>query len=305
MCRCGLETCGVALSEFLRIPIHVLQTPPPRISERLTVDLQAMAPSTIEHWSCFRGAFPGAYMPRRRARGRGSAKKKAHKAKQSKPQSSTGSSVKRPIPSEETEPDEGQSHSHSAANESGKERDSECGDEEVSEGDCEGEGVQPAQTNTHTDSCEPSETADDESHELMETIVPFAVPVPHDALSRQSKLEPGEKFSESGYDDLAKWIAAALGRLDSDLQRSLRNFHLAEPLLSVGTACSGTDSPLMMVRAYADAVWKYKALLSTQTGFTVDHAFSCEKNDAWLTEPCAACLWLWLGPEWLSKFETR
>jgi len=190
--------------------------------------------------------------------------------------------VKRPIPSEETEPDQGQSQSHSdsAANESVEGRDSECGDEEVCEGDCEGEGVQLAQTNTHTDSCEPSEPADDESHELMETIVPFAVPVPHDALSRQSKLEPGEKFSESGYDDLAKWIAAALGRLGSDLQRSLRNFHLAEPLLSVGTACSGTDSPLMMARAYADAVWKYKALLSTQTGFTIDHAFSCEKNDA-------------------------
>ena len=70
MCRCGLETCGVALSEFLRIPIHVLQTPPWWLSETLAVDLRAMFPLTIEHWSYFRGAFPGAYASEARTRTR-------------------------------------------------------------------------------------------------------------------------------------------------------------------------------------------------------------------------------------------
>ena len=123
---------------------------------------------------------------------------------------------------------------------------------------------------------------DAETHELMETIMPFQVPVPSEKSARDGKLPPGRKFCDSGFDDLAQWIAKSLGKLSPDLQQSLRRFHEAYPMIRVGTACSGTDAPLMMVRAYQDALGKYKGLLSKQTSCEVGHAFSCEKNVACL-----------------------
>eukprot|EP00435_Cladocopium_sp_Y103_P031668 s2002_g8.t1 len=122
------------------------------------------------------------------------------------------------------------------------------------------------------------EDLDEEDHELMEAVMPFQVPVPTDEMSRRNKLPPGRKFCDAGFDDLAQWIAKALGRLVPDLQNSLRNYHLAHPTLSVGTACSGTDAPLMVVRAYQEALGKYQGLMNTKTAFRVDHAFSCEKD---------------------------
>ncbi|CAJ1335640.1 unnamed protein product, partial [Effrenium voratum] len=83
-------------------------------------------------------------------------------------------------------------------------------------------------------------------------------------------------FNKHGHSQLIEWIVRALKRLPHEMQACLQRYHLhaesKEPL-KVGTACSGTDSPVLVARAYAEAV---RQLWGANR--EVEHVFSCERN---------------------------
>ena len=91
--------------------------------------------------------------------------------------------------------------------------------------------------------------------QIIDLVMPYAIPFPSPEEQTGPKGPSSVKFAEDGFGQLTKWIGDALLRLPDDMRKTLTLYHRAHPgPLQVGSACSGTDAPILVVRAYAEAV---------------------------------------------------
>lgn len=121
---------------------------------------------------------------------------------------------------------------------------------------------------------EPALDAEPDETDQIDPFTPFAVPlvddtVPHSGPGASVATPSLASFDENGFGQLTTWIGKALMRLPVDMRRTLSLFHRAHPgPLLVGSACSGTDAPILVVKAYAEAVRTHLHLV-----LEVDHVF--------------------------------
>ena len=91
----------------------------------------------------------------------------------------------------------------------------------------------------------------------------------------QRRCLPRENFAEGGQEQLRQWMKHSLTALDNATQSDLAELLSTGAPIHVGTACSGSDAPVLVMKAFVAAV-------KQQYGVCVDlqHNFSCEHDDS-------------------------
>ena len=83
------------------------------------------------------------------------------------------------------------------------------------------------------------------------------------------------KFEENGFLQLVSWLAQCMQLLGDSARSDLVEYLSKKPFcdMQIGSACSGSDAPLLVAKAFAAA-----AKTTLGVTMTVEHKFSCERD---------------------------
>ncbi|CAE7664575.1 unnamed protein product [Symbiodinium sp. CCMP2592] len=126
-----------------------------------------------------------------------------------------------------------------------------------------GDESEPANDGTETVGPDPSSLPE------LEHVVPLVLP--------QMEMEIEEKgleaFVSTGSTQLRQWIVESIRRLNTSHQSDMAFALSKAGSIRMATACSGTDAPVLVGKAFADAV---RTCFSVRSEF--EHVFSCESD---------------------------
>ncbi|CAE7749628.1 unnamed protein product, partial [Symbiodinium sp. CCMP2456] len=105
--------------------------------------------------------------------------------------------------------------------------------------------------------------------------VRFIEPIVFDIPDSDSRCLPHQSFVEGGHEQFQQWMKHSLAALDTATQSDLAELLSTSAPIHVGTACSGSDAPVLVLKSFLAAVQQ-------QYGVSVQlqHIFSCEHDDS-------------------------
>ena len=121
---------------------------------------------------------------------------------------------------------------------------------------------------------DPDQACEEESiDEAIMRRVKVLCPTPATELQYNLK----GKFAENGFAQLTQFMKEGMLRLADSVRAELMEFleMQSENIQRIATACSGSDAPLLVCRAFAEAVYEM-----TGTALDMEHTFSCEKDQS-------------------------
>lgn len=153
------------------------------------------------------------------------------------------------------------------------------GEDNHDDEDDEGEDNQDDEDEVDTGDHTPSQGDEPEHHDPEvddepedESLIDAVQPLFPSPATDQPNYNIQGSFEKAGFDQLVEWCCQAVHRLPDGMRADLLEMLSGKPVLDVASACSGSDGPIMVAKAFVSAMKRLG------TPMQLDHVWSCEKD---------------------------